>query len=367
MLLSTTTTVTDSTGATGSLTTTCTIGELFTLGETEPTAANTGLNVLGLTTADIPASKIVNGDLTVNDAWVTANGSSPTRWWVKGFLNFTASTPVKFYNSILEARTFTGTAPREAVVRARNGSAPVTATISFENCMLKVVQPDVGISTAAGERLGSFYRCDISGGSDLLDYWASSVPNVQGCYLHDYSFWANDPKHTNDSQHPGWCHPDYIQNSGSDGGTVFGNTFDIRAAVGQGDVATLTAGGFPNRNYGCGVMLTPGSGHITNIVIRKNWFRGGEVHVCMPRQTGTYDDSNSWEVSENRHAPDVHGYGPYSSQYSKQFIRWGMTEGPLPASVWGNKWMDGTPMPAVSTLGTGNTGQYMVVLNSVTQ
>ena len=365
--LTVTATVTDSTGATGSATASCTIGESFVLGQTEPTAANTGLNVLGLTEDDIPAARIVNGDLTVNDAWVTANGSSPTRWWVKGFLNFTATTPVKFYNSVFEGRTFTGTAPREAVIRARNGSAPVTATISFENCLLKVVQPDVGISTAAGERLGSFYRCDISGGSDLIDYWAPAVPDVLGCYLHDYSFWANDPKHTNDGSHPGWSHNDLIQNSGSDGADVRGSALWCYAAPGVGDVAVLEAGGFPDRDWGTSIMLTPSTSRITGFMAEENWVYGGQCPICLPLQSGgSFNNGNSWTVRNNRHGDLPHKYG----SNSRQLIRWGNTMGPAAGSCSGSVFLStpgvpaalrGTALPAAVLQGNNDSsGQLMV-------
>jgi hypothetical protein len=365
--LTVTVTVTDSTGGVGTATASCTIQDAFVLGQTEPTAANTGLNVLGLTTADIPAAKIVNGDLTVNDAWVAANGSMPTRWWVKGFVNFTATTPVKFHNSIFEGRTFTGTAPREAIIRARNGSAPVTATISFENCLLKVVQPDVGISTAAGERLGSFYRCDISGGSDLIDYWAPSVPDVRGCYLHDYTFWDNDPKHTNDGSHPGWSHNDLIQNSGSVNGRIRGNSLDCRAAAGTGDVATLISSGFPDRDWGTSVMFTPSTSTITGVEVEENWLYGGQCPICLPLQSGgSFNTGNSWTVRNNRHGDLPHKYGTNS----RQIIRWGNTMGPAASSCSGNVFLStagvpaalqGTALPAAILQGNNDaSGQLMV-------
>jgi hypothetical protein len=373
MMITVTATATDQAGATAAAVTSATITDSFTLGATEPTAANTGLNVLGLTTADLT---VVNGDLLLTPAYVTANGAAFDRLWVKGFIVMTAAVPVTFTNCLIEGRTFTGTAPYEALIKARSTSTPASALISFANCLIRPVQPDVGICCAAGERLGSFDRCDISLGSDQLDYWAPAVPNVTGCYMHDYSFWSNDPKHASDGTHPGWCHPDMIQNSGSSGGFVRGNSFDVRAAVGVGDVATLTGGGFPNRNYGSACILTPSTSHITGFTIQDNWARFGEVHFCLPLQNNSFDTGNSWTVTGNRHDYGVHGYGPYSGLYSKQFIRWGQLEGPLPADVHDNVWLSdanvptalrGTLMPGAVTQGSGTTGQYMVSSNSATQ
>jgi len=344
---------------------------VFVLGETEPTEANTGLNVLGLTTSDLT---VVNGDLTVNNAYVSANGPTIDRKWVKGHVLMTATTPVTMTNSFINGRPFAGAAPFEGLVRARNGSAPATATISFVNCRIEPVQPDVGIVTAVGERLGSFTRCHFKNGSDSIDYWNPSVPNVQGSYFAGYSFWDNDPKHTNDGSHPGWSHNDHIQNSGSNGGLIFGNSFDIRAMSGVGNVGTLTASGFPNRNYGCGVMLTCSNARITNIVIRKNWFRFGEVQVCMPLQNGSFDNGNSWSVYDNRHDLGQHGYGGPTT-YSHQIIRWGNTEGPVPADVHDNVFLPdantgalaGTLLPTAVLQGPNNAnGQLIVMVNNST-
>jgi hypothetical protein len=338
----------------------------FILGVTEPTAANTGLNVLGLTTANL---RVIVGDFTINDAYVAANGPLIDRVWVQGFVNFTATTPVTISNSYLSARTFTGAAPREAVVRGRNGSAPLNALISLVNCKVAPIQPDVDVSCVAGERIGMTYRCDFSMGSDGVDWWNPCAPNARGCYFHDYSFWDDDPKHTSDGSHPGWSHNDMIQNSGSDGGVVWGNSFDIRAAVGVGNVSTLTAGGFANRNWGSAVALTP-SNPITNAIVRDNWCRYGEVQIFLPFQTGgSANTGNSWQVFGNRHDYGVHAYGS-SPNYNKQLIRWGALIGPQPDDVYGNVWLSdanvpvalrGTLLPAAILQGTlSSTGQYMV-------
>lgn len=337
-----------------------------------PLASNSGLNVQGVSTSDLT---VVNGDLTVSNTYLD-NGGKLDRLWVKGHFLYTATREETFTNCLIEGRSFSGSAPWESIIRARNGSAPNTARPNFVNCTIRAVQPDVGITAAMGERLGRFYRCDISLGSDLLDFWIPSVPQVEGCYLHDYSFWNADPKHTNDSQHPGWSHNDLVQHDGgSDGGYIIGNTFDIRAAAGVGDVATLQAWA-PDRNYGAGVMLTPGHGRVTNMTIKNNWFLYGEVHIAMPTQGGGFDNGNSWEVSGNRHNDRPHGYGPYSGQYSRQYVRWGRLMGPGPTSLHDNLFYDdpstlstlrnqGLPSPVVVG-GDTSTGQYIVATNSPT-
>ena len=82
----------------------------FTTGTSEPTASNTGLKVNGFTTADLTITRSsANGDLLVDDAWVASHGTTQTirgvstkvidKIWVKGFLSFTATSPVLFVNS----------------------------------------------------------------------------------------------------------------------------------------------------------------------------------------------------------------------------------------------------------------------------
>jgi hypothetical protein len=312
----------------------------FTLGTTKPGAANTGLNVLGLTTADLT---IINGDLNITDATITSHGSTTwDKYWVKGHIVMTATQPVYIKNSLVQGRTFTvGSPPYDAIVHARSTSKPATAVINFDNCKITCIQPDTYLSTAAGERLGYFHRCDISLGSDGVDYWSPAVPNVEGSYFHDHTVWKNDSKHTSDGTHPGWSHNDFIQNSGSNGGHIKGNYFDIHFNRQYGDYQTFINGdghgSFPNGNYGSGVILTSSGAHITNIAISYNWFNGGECQCFMPKQPGNYPTGNSWKVFNNRFTPNEHGYGsaPYlSMQAARVTIGIGASIGDFYNNVW---------------------------------
>jgi hypothetical protein len=342
MLLSTTVTVTDSTGATGSLTGTCTIGESFVLGETKPSAANTGLGVLGLTTADLT---VINGDLNITPAYMSSNGNTLDRVWVKGHVVFTGTAPFTLSNSVVQGRTFTpaGSPPRGAVIYARSTGTPATALLHLTNCEIFPVQPDVNIVCVSGERVGKVYRCNIYRGSDGVNYWGSKV-DVQGSYIHDFSFWDNDSKHQNDGSRPWWSHNDGIQSNGCTDAVVFGNYIPMRADPGCGAYAVLAAA-FPGGNWGSSVMLSGSNGYFVNALVRKNWFGGGQAPVCMPLQSGgAYEDGGcSWEVSGNRFdsLPD-----PYGSN-DRQLIRWGWGKGPTPASVFGNVFTTDTTLPAV--------------------
>jgi hypothetical protein len=349
-------------------------GDSFVLGTTKPDASNTGLNVEGLTTADLT---VVNGDLTINDAYLSAGGQLD-RLWVKGFVVFTASSAVTVSNSLIQGRTFTaGSPPYEAIIHARNTSKPASVRINFTNCKITCIQPDVALSCASGERTGTFLRCDVSLGSDLLDYW-NNPPDVQGCYLHDYSFWANDPRRTNDSQHPGWSHNDAVQNSASDGGFVYGNNIDMHAAVGVGDYNVLIGTpGFENATYGTGVILTPTAGNVTNMVIENNWFHGSQGGpVNLGYQTGgSYNTGNSMTVFGNRFGLDMHAGGPYSGEYNYVVVTWynGMTSQDPAAVFYNNIYANDTTVPSQlrgTQCGTpwlvGSVNLYQVYYQSTT-
>lgn len=294
----------------------------FTLGTTKPDATNTGLNVLGLTTA---ALTVINGDLTINDAYVTANGNVADRLWVKGHLIFSATTPVTVTNSRIEGRTFTGSAPWDGIVHARSTGTPTTARIHFTNCIITAIQPDVGISTVVGERVGDLYRCDLSLGSDILDLWGpTNNRNVRGCYFHDYSFWDNDAKHASDSVHPYWSHSDAIQISAGDNILIEGNHFEHYAAAGIGGYATLVGtANYSNAAYGGVVIMTPTGTPVTNVVAKNNWVHGGDAQIHLALQSGgTANTGNSFTATGNRHGYNSHPWGPYSGNYLRQFYAW---------------------------------------------
>lgn len=332
-------------------------GDGFVLGTTKPTAANTGLGVLGLSAGDLT---VINGDFTLDDSYVSAHavGGVIDRLYVKGFLNFTASTTTTLTNSRIEGRTFTGKAPQEFVVRARNYSSG--ALLNLTNCEVTLVQPDVGISTIGGERLGSLYRCDISMGSDLIDYWdCRNDVSVRGCFIHDYTFWANDPQRVNDPVHPGWAHTDGIQISGSTKTiTIEGNHFQHYAAQVADYDALIANPTYTNAAYGGVIIMTP-TVNINGVAIDNNWIHGGDAQVHLATQSGgSFNTGNGFTASGNRHGYNSHPWGPYGGNYSRQFYAW--DAGMMPSNtgiVTGATWdttadvpaaLRGTPMPAVT-------------------
>lgn len=298
----------------------------FVIGTTKPTAANTGIAATGLSTGSLA---VVNGDLTIDDAYLSAK-SPLSKLWVKGSVLFTASTAATLTDCYIEGPSgFTaGSPPHEVCVRARSTSTPTTAVLNLTRCTITCKQPDVGLSSAAGERLGTLTRCDISLGSDGLDWW-SNAPLVYGCYIHDFTFWAHDPKHTNDPTHPGWSHNDAIQFNGNmAGGYIVGNNIVQAASTSYGDFSTLSSQYDANGYWGRCVIMTPNAGNVTGLQITDNWMLGGDSQVYLAQQSGgAYNSGNSFTARRNRHSYAMHHWGPYGGSYVGNIYVWdnGMT------------------------------------------
>jgi hypothetical protein len=312
----------------------------FRLDVDRPTSF-TGLNVLGLTTDDLT---VVNGDLIVT----ATSPVSLDRLWVKGHVRFTSNVARTMSNSVIQGRPFptAGNPPLTSIVYARSTATPAAAVLNLTNCEVRCVQPDVNLVCANGERLGKLTRCSFRDGSDLVNYWGSRAW-MEGCHVGPFTFWANDPKHTNDAAHPGWSHNDGIQSNGCANGIVRGCIFDMRANPAYGDYATLAAT-FPGGRWGTAVMLSPSTGVFTNFKIQKNWFGYGQAPVALPFQSGgSFNTGHSWDVSGNRFfaLPDPYGTNDH------QLVRWGYEMGPLPASVHDNVF-DNDPALRVGLRGT---------------
>jgi hypothetical protein len=310
---------------------------------------------------------VVNGDLTINDAWIAANGSTLDRYWIKGHLIFTASVPFHVTRSIISGRAFPtpGSPPRTAIVYARSAATPATALINLTDCEVYPVQPDVNIVCLSGEKIGKLTRVNLHGGSDLVNYWGSRV-QVEDCWLHGFSFWANDPKHVDDASWPGASHNDGIQSNGCANGYVRRTLINMRADPAIGDYATLAAR-FPGGVWGSAVMLSGSNGFFTNFEVSECWLGHGQAPIAMPRQSGGVFENGgcSWDVHHNVFwaLPDPYGTSDH------QLVRWGAQKGPGPASVHDNTFVDhqvlrqglrGTTLASAVLVGSGTAAQYIV-------
>jgi hypothetical protein len=331
----------------------------FVPNQTNPTYANTGLQGAGLATSDL--TTVIAGDLIVNDAYVAANGTTLDKYWVKGFLVYSATSTVTMTRSQVEGRTFT-TLPVYSSDGAASGVQAVvhcrktgSGLFNMQACNVWPSQPDVNLTSFQGEHVGSLDRCYSKWGSDIVDYWSPAVPNVTSCCFEKMTFWSNDPKHTTDGSKPGWSHNDCVQNSGSVGGKILGNTLSAYLSNEFGNWTDLRDGntlagtgavaGHPDLNWGSCVALTPSTSPITNLEAGWNWYHGGEVHLQFPSQTGGSTTGQSLNSHDNRH--DL-GQFPFSTapHYAYQHNR-GTDQYSLTAAMFGTDfYMDTLNVPS---------------------
>jgi hypothetical protein len=343
----------------------------FVLGVTEPDSTNTGIAANGLSTSDLT---IVSGDQTIHDANVPVSGIIENIYY-KGFVSVTLSTKtLKFRNCYFEGRTFTyneGTdqPPAGALVQCNGIAQPV----SFEFCTAKPIQPSYGLDCLAGSALGTVSRCDVSQGEDLLyyvGYTSGQTPwmKVYGNYIHDFSFWDDDPQRAGDSP-AGWTHNDGLQCTGSLNGEIIGNSIKAYVDPNSGDPSVFTAT-YPNGACNSCLMLTISAGPHQNLLIQNNWFQGGIAgSVQMPYQSKTWNTSCSWDVSGNRFGTSMHppGSGP---TYHYNFIYFGYNLGPSSTDYHNNTFngsdpytpagLGGTPATETAVVNTGTAQQTVL-------
>lgn len=352
----------------------------FVLGTTKPDASNTGVAQLGKSSRSRAGYTVLTGTggvLTIDNAFVAAHGAPVTdaetgftgsrisSMWFDCFVYFTASTATQLYGCVLPGGSgFPAGAPPAvagvpaAAVVTTNGSG----LLSMSYCTSRIAQPDVALSNVQGAWNGKFYRCDFSLGSDGIDFWTTTRgPWVKGCYFHEFTFWASDPKHLSDRIHPGWCHPDFVQHTGAawsapDG--IIGNTFEVYCSRTYGDYPTLLAWN-PRGCFGTAVILTNTSKQHTGVVIQSNWISGGERGVQFAAQGKGFDTGNSWDVSGNRFLPDQAGFiwgVPSPQRYSHIQVACDTGVGMAASSIHDNTYVDGSAVAATATVG-GNQYQ----------
>lgn len=348
----------------------------------EPTSANTGLSVQGVDPGDLQVITGSGGVLTIDDAFIAANPAGLDRKWFKCFVDFTGSTPYTITNSRgTGPDSFTATAPaREALFRARSTSKPLSARLYLTNVESYPTQPDVNVTNVAGERMGTQESVNHWGGSDIIDFWNPCPMYVYRSKLGPFTVWGNDSKHSADSRFPGRSHNDLCQSSGCSEGELAYNAFYCYAHPTLGQPTELTAGGYPQLNWGTCVALTPGN-HITGVDVHHNWFRGSECSLFLSWQNGSNDFGNGVSLHDNQFDTNQHGYGPYGSpaRYSRQIIRYHdieITSGGY-FTTSNNTFIDddtvisayrGQPLPAFGTTGTGAAGaQHICSINTIDQ
>jgi hypothetical protein len=276
---------------------------VFVLGETKPSASNSGLIA--------PTTSTRTGTTINIDIGGTA--SVPVVYDSVLFLgNVNVRAPyVTFRNCEFRGAPggtgLAGTTGERGVINVTN---QVCVGVRFEHCKIR---PDVAESNWNGGVFGhdfTVYRCYFTSNEDSIGVYNSNTANpgnvtVEGCYFENYTYHCPNLNASDNKSHN-----DHIQTHSANSSRnlrVFGNTFegfidvprsDYSAPVydGNGDIVS----GYPH--FGVGLwgfsclMFAPGSGTLTNVQIEKNWINGGTVGINL----GVYTGASGLRIVGNR-------------------------------------------------------------------
>lgn len=256
-------------------------GDSFSIGETKPTASNTGYatgttfttlsgtvtyasnNQLIENTKFTGMVKVTGQNITFRNCWFAATGSAIACLWIPG------ETP---QNIVCERCTF-----RPAIA----------ATI------------DDSVGACVFGHDFTLVRCNLSGATDAVDIYRTSTGGalnvkILGCWLHDLAYWSPDSSHDDNQSHSDLIQIHY-------GGTdihLFGNRFDgtIDPALGNANEPSIDNGEdhisgnslYPAMVSMSVIMASPVSttAGLTNFIFEKNWADGGVCMINWPRTDG---------------------------------------------------------------------------------
>jgi hypothetical protein len=270
----------------------------FVLGETKPSAENTGLAVLGLIPSDLTT---VPGNVTHE-----ANDLVFEKQRFAGKVNISGKR-ITYRNC-----WFNG--PHTETQALAQCSHVNCEQIVFENCLFL----PSSFGSSATEALANcvfghdfeLRRCDLSGAVDCVGLYSGVATeparnvSILGSFLHDMTYYSPDP-----GQSDNQTHNDGIQiHRGAQHLRVFGTTIlaTLDPLVGQASDPPKTGTGgehlsgnehYPNLHSMSGFMFSPVdlTAGIQDIEIDKNWLSFGMVHINWPR-----DDGSNVRITNNR-------------------------------------------------------------------
>lgn len=257
----------------------------FTIGTTQPTAANTGPAADGIT------SFTASGDVST-----TAPGQTITGLDISGFVNVNHNnTTVR--GNLIHGRN-AGKYIQNSLVRVAPG---VTGTVIefneiYQYATIGYWQNGVG---------GSDYTARRNNLHDVVDMFDidNGKATIEANYMTAFSFQSNDADQARDTYHPYWSHNDGVQIKGGAKNTIRGNNIQMYASKKTGTLDAPTA-----YNYGSGITASPGKSAVTDLLVTANWLAGGEVGFQANfYYTGT-QGGNLGEISDNRVSHDQHYY-----------------------------------------------------------
>ena len=259
--------------------------DTFVVGETAPSADNTGPAALGST------ALVASGDVRTTAAGQTISGKN-----------------IAGYVSVLHNNTTV----RGNVVRGRNAGSYVSGAL------VKVAPGVTGTVIEFNEIYqyanigywqngigGSNYTARRNNIHDVVDMFGIDQGGVtiEANYLHAFSFYSNDKDHANDTVHPYWTHNDGVQVKGGTNSTIRGNNIQMYVSTVTGTHDAPTA-----YNSGAGITVAPEKSAVTGLVITTNWIHGGAVGFQANHFYGGATSANLGTISSNRVSKDQHYY-----------------------------------------------------------
>ena len=276
--------------------------EEFILGETKPTAANTGLNVAGIAPGFL---KIVSGNVTYS-----TNNATYER------LRFTGKVSITGKNITFRDCWFNCAQFGNALVQCTNANVE---NVTFENCLFRPPTPgtegQANVTNYGACLVGDRFtmiRCDLSWTCDGIDFYTFAGGTVRditmlGSYIHDLSYFSPYPIPGGGSFADNQTHNDCMQIvEATNGLHVEGCSFEAMfdPAVGNASEPPQFSGSDlvrGNKYYpsmqGMSVLMCGGDDPVSNMVIHKNWMYGGSVYINWSTQTV---GSGTLQITDNR-------------------------------------------------------------------
>lgn len=259
----------------------------FTLGVTEPTAANTGCRI------PLANLKVYSGGeyITQADGEVIEGYHLPQGRIIVRHKN------VVIRDCYIQIGPYSdgqkGTYGRNFAIWSTQGGYDTTGlriefcTIDPKNCGITGAEDDYGVY---GMMVGNamIYRTKIWRTGDSISHDNTGRLMVYGCYLRP-RWWPTDPINNAGSE---GLHSDGVQLSGGVGHEIIGNSIQ------PCDQDGVT----PKQGAGMGVVATPFRSLMRDVTIKNNWFRDGGTQISFwPRWNEGGPGVADVKVSGNRH------------------------------------------------------------------
>jgi len=302
----------------------------FTLGTTEPNAANTGYGQLGYTAGTLTDDNtaagpnyiyLVSVDNTVvqglrihGRVQITANNCTVQGCEIVGHTGIAYDTTANYG---LVSSSGTGN------VVQYNHITQYDPSLSSDNSIWWMV----GVILTGGSC--TVYRNDIHDVNDAT-YITGGTQTIAGNYIHDLGF-RNDDSDQSGSTPPSWSHNDGTQVMGGTNHVIDGNSYvmnwsrqtGMNNTVGNPDPYAEQA--WPNCH---GVLMQNANNTLTGVKITRNWFKYGTVGPFFTFKAG--DSSGAAHtLTGNRITPNQ---GVQFSQYRQIVVD--------PTTAWGTITVD---------------------------